>query len=404
MSELNKEQLQRILDNFPDGIFTIDTELCITYVNPSFCELIQWESDDLIGQSITDHLGDLNILQSCSAEIEAKGKCLNQETIFLRKDGSHIHISKSVQMLTDSDGNPRENLVSIRDLTPLHRLNEDLTQAKTAEENRNRELQQILQDLRDTQAQLIEAEKMASLGGLVAGISHEINTPIGISITSASTLKEDVKTLTRKLAGGALKRSELDDFIGSANHACDILYQNLQRASELIRSFKQVAVDQSAEEERTFDLREYIDEILISIGPKFKHSKINIHNNCDADVMVHTNAGACYQVLSNLLLNSLTHGYEPADSGNIRIDARLSDGMALIDYHDDGKGISEAHIRHIFEPFFTTRRGQGGTGLGLSIIYNIVKGKLKGKITVDSQPGKGCHFHIRFPAQTTPSA
>jgi PAS domain S-box-containing protein len=399
MPDMNKEHLQQILDNFPDGVFIIDSELVITYVNPAFCHLIECDSSDLLGAPITRYLGDLNILEACAAEVAATGKCYNQETIFLKSNGAAVHISKSVQAIYDKEGRHKENLVSIRDLTPLHRLNEDLEKAKTEQQRRNEELQQTLKDLRETQAQLVDAEKMASLGGLVAGISHEINTPIGISITSASTMDEELKSLMKKLAQGALKRSELDAFIDTAHQACGILHHNLQRASELIRSFKQVAVDQSTVENRTFDLREYVDEILLSIGPKFKHRNIQINNACDEAIIVHTNAGAIYQVLSNLLLNSLSHGYDATDNGNIHIEAKQSDSNIIMDYRDNGKGIGEAHIGHIFEPFFTTKRGQGGTGLGLSITYNIVKAKLKGHIYVDSQIGNGVHFQIIFPAQ-----
>jgi PAS domain S-box-containing protein len=397
---VNNEQgyLQQILENSPDGVFTIDTNLNIQYVNPAFCRLLGFSEKELLNTSITQYLGDLNILDACMVEVSEKGKCNDQETIFKRKDGSIVHISKNVQAMFKQDGSFKEILVTIRDMTQLHSLNRDLTESKQKLEAYNLELEKTLIDLRATQKQLVEAEKMASLGSLVAGVAHEINTPLGVGVTSVSTMHEELKELQTKFSSGTLTRSFMDDFFENSNKLCAILHQNLYRASELIKSFKQVAVDQSMEELREIDLKEYCDEILKSMGPKFKQTAITISNHCDEGIKFTTYAGAIYQILSNLLINSLVHAYDDEHKeGNIIINAHKNADNIIIDYQDDGKGIPAERQSRIFEPFFTTRRGSGGSGLGLSILYNLVTGSLNGSINVISEERQGTRFNIKIP-------
>ena len=390
--------LKQILENSPDGIFTISTELEIHYVNPAFCRILGFEADELLGTPITEYLGDLKILDACMAEVAECGHCNDQETIFKRKDGSMVHISKNVQAIMDEEGNFQEILVSIRDLTDLHQLNKDLAESKDKMEKYNHDLVNMLNDLRDTQKQLVESEKMASLGGLVAGIAHEINTPLGISLTSATSMHEELDSLKHKFTENTLKRTELEEFLKQAEQACRILNTNLHRASDLVRSFKQVAVDQTVDELREIDLKEYIEEVLTSIGPSFKHSKIAVERECDPEIKIETHPGAIYQIISNLMINSMTHAYDKEDEGIIRITVHQDNKGIVIDYSDDGKGISAENLNNIFTPFFTTRRGSGGSGLGLSIVYNLVTGTLKGTISADSEEGKGSQFKIKIPA------
>jgi len=392
-----KNYLKQILDNSPDGMFTINAELVIQYVNPAFCRLLGYDEDELIGTQITTYLGDLDILAACMAEVSEVGHCNDQETIFKRKDNSVVHVSKNVQAICDEQGNFREILVSVRDLTDLHRLNSELAESKNQLEASNRDLEQMIEDLENTHKQLLESEKLASLGSLVAGVAHEINTPLGISITSSTVMHEEVDQLRKKFDSDSLKRSELEAFFGQAEEACKILQTNLTRASELVKSFKQVAVDQTVDDLRKIDLKEYLDEILLSIGPSFKHSKVSVDYQCEDDVTIETHPGALSQIISNLALNSLTHAYDENSEGVIQIKSRVDGDSVVIEYADDGKGISRENLKHIFTPFFTTRRGMGGSGLGLSIVYNLVTGTLKGNITAESEEGKGTKFRIEFP-------
>ena len=389
--------LQQILDNSPDGIFTISPELEIQYVNPAFCRILGYQAGELIGTPITDYLGDLNIQKVCDRELQKHGYCYDQETIFKRKDGSMVHISKNVHAILDEEGNFSKILVSIRDLSQLHQLNKDLEESKKLLQQKNQELETIIEDLRNTQKQLVESEKLASLGGLVAGVAHEINTPLGISITSSSLMHEQLQDLRQKFKADSMKKSELEAFFEQAEASCHILNNNLKRASELVRSFKQVAVDQTADDYRTINVCAYLDEMLLSLGPSFKKSQITVDVECDPLIEVETHPGAIYQIVSNLLLNSMTHAYDPDEKGGITIKVSSDDSHIQLDYADDGKGIETENLQHIFTPFFTTRRGKGGSGLGLSIVYNLVTGTLKGNIQASSEPGQGARFHISIP-------
>ncbi len=378
-----QDHLEQILENSPDGVFTIRPDLTIKYVNPTFCQIVDYEAQELLGTEITRYLGDLKILDACMMDISRQGFCNDQETIFIRKDGSRVHISKNVRAIYDDQGGIAEILVSIRDMTELHALNKSL--ASTVEE------------LTNTQKQLVEAEKMASLGALVAGVAHEINTPLGISITSASSVEMELKELSGKFRNDLLKKSELERFIERAEQACQILNSNLNRAGELVKSFKQVAVDQNTEKFRRINLKDYIDEILLSIGPTFNDSAVELESHCDESIELDTHPGAIYQIISNLVFNARLHAYDEGDSGKICINIWQQDGRVMLDFSDDGKGISEENLNDVFTPFFTTRRDQGGSGLGLSIVYNLVSGTLNGSISVESSVEKGTKFHISFP-------
>ena len=395
-----KNYLKQILENSPDGMFTINAELDIQYVNPAFCRLLGFAEDELLDTQITTYLGDLDILAACMAEVSEVGHCNDQETIFKRKDGSVVHVSKNVQAISDEQGNFKEILVSVRDLTDLHRLNTELAESKSQLEATNRDLELMIEDLENTHKQLVESEKLASLGSLVAGVAHEINTPLGISITSSTVMHEEVDQLHKKFDSDSLKRSELESFFAQADEACKILHSNLNRASELVRSFKQVAVDQTVDDLRKIDLKEYLDEILLSIGPSFKNSKVSVESEYEEGIGIETHPGALSQIISNLVINSLTHAYDENSEGVIQIKSHADGGSVVIEYSDDGKGISQENLKNIFTPFFTTRRGLGGSGLGLSIVYNLVTGTLKGNITVESEEGKGTQFRIEFPQKS----
>ncbi len=387
----------QILDNSPDGIFTISTDLEIRYANPAFCKIVGYSAEELIGTQITTYLADLRILDACMREVAASGKCRDQETIFKRKDGTEVHISKNVQAITNAGRDINEILVSVRDMTDLHRLNKDLERFQQQLVEHTQQLETTLENLRMTQRQLLESERLASLGALVAGIAHEMNTPLGVSVTSATSIQDRVANLRDAFTNNTLKRTEMEDFLSHADQACTILCNNLRRASDMMNGFKEVAVDQNVDEPRKINLRRYCDEILTNLGPKFKHRRIGVRNHCDEGIDLHINPGALYQILSNLLVNSLVHGYAKDEPGTITIGAHLEKDTVVLDYRDDGKGIAEEHLNRVFEPFFTTRRGQGGSGLGLSIVYNLTTSTLGGSIDIESAPGEGVHFRLMLP-------
>jgi PAS domain S-box-containing protein len=252
--------------------------------------------------------------------------------------------------------------------------------------------------LRQAQHDLIQAEKMASLGSLVAGVAHEINTPLGNTLTASSHLYDKVVGLSAMLEENRLKRSDLVAFVSLLTETTRLMVANCQRAAELVQSFKQVAVDQTSGERRRFDLKSYIGEVLLSLRPQLRKTGHRITVECPASLEVDGYPGALSQLLTNFLLNSLMHAYDPGQAGNIAITVGpLENGLVELTYADDGKGIPAALLGRIYDPFFTTRRGTGGSGLGLHIVYNLVTGSLRGQISVQSEPGKGTQFTVRFP-------
>jgi C4-dicarboxylate-specific signal transduction histidine kinase len=262
----------------------------------------------------------------------------------------------------------------------------------------NEKLQNTINTLSSTQKELIQAGKMASLGSLVAGISHEINTPIGISVTSASSLQDEVRRLRMEFDQGSMKRSSLEQYMIHADEASDILLRNLKRAAEIVRSFKQVAVDQTSDESRSINLHAYVDEIILSLHPYLKRTSLQVVNICDENITINTLPGAIYQIISNFVMNSIIHAYDPGQVGFIKISARMLGDDIMLEYSDDGKGVPAQNIKQVFDPFFTTRREQGGSGLGLNIVYNLVTNSLQGTISIESNSGSGTGFKIRFPA------
>jgi len=240
-------------------------------------------------------------------------------------------------------------------------------------------------------------EKLAALGGLVAGVAHEINTPIGIGLTAASHLDEKVRDFSRAYASGQIKRTDMDGFLATAEEVAASLLTNLRRAANLVRSFKQVAVDQSNDARRAFRLREYIDENLLSLQPQFKRTGHTIVVDCSDRIILNSFPGALSQILANLVMNSLIHGFEHKESGTIRISVALSGDDAVMTYQDDGKGMAADAAGKIFDPFFTTKRGAGGSGLGMHIVYTLVTETMGGRIDCVTAPDHGVTFTIRLP-------
>lgn len=262
---------------------------------------------------------------------------------------------------------------------------------------KNELLQKTLQQLQDTQKHLIESEKMAALGNLVAGVAHEINTPVGIGVTAASTLAEDTKKFYQIYKSNQMKRTDLETFLDTAIESSSMILANLRRAADLIVSFKQVAVDQSSDSQRRFKVKEYLQEVILSLTGQLKKNKHTVTIEGDEELTLDSYPGALSQIVTNLVMNSLTHAYERGNSGKIKIDFRRQGDMVIFQYTDDGKGIASENMTKIFEPFFTTNRFQGSTGLGLYIIYNLVTQQLKGTVECESQVGVGTKFVIQLP-------
>lgn len=263
----------------------------------------------------------------------------------------------------------------------------------------NTVLSDTLANLRAAQKKLVESEKMAALGSLVAGVAHEVNTPIGIGVTAASLLDAKLEAILESYQQGALKRSELEKFFDTAKQSSTIILSNLERAANLIQSFKQVAVDRASESQRKFKLKAYIHEILHSLQPKLKATQHQVRVLGSEAIELNSYPGAIAQIFINLVLNSIIHAYEPNDVGEMTIELKTEGDRIFLEYTDDGRGISKTNLSQIFDPFFTTKRGKGGTGLGLHIIYNLVTQKLQGTIECESEEGVGTKFIIKLPQE-----
>ena len=280
-------------------------------------------------------------------------------------------------------------------------LNTELEQRvadRTAELARaNGELQAALENLRQAQSQLVLSEKLAALGGLVAGVAHEINTPVGVAISATSTMTEKNRHMADLFGQGEMKRSDLTEYLEATREGLEMSLLNLHRASDLIRSFKMVAADQISEERRSFNLREYVTQVLLSLRPKLKKTRHKVEVDCDEELSIESYPGAFSQILTNFIVNTLTHAYDEGEEGVIRIEISRADGTLSLVYSDDGRGMSPEVQERVFEPFYTTARSKGSTGLGLHIVFNIVTRTLNGTITCCSAPGHGTTFQVRVP-------
>jgi signal transduction histidine kinase len=278
----------------------------------------------------------------------------------------------------------------------LSGLNQQISEKNNLLEQHIEELKITLENLRDTQVQLIQSEKLAALGGLVAGVAHEINTPVGISVTAASSLVEETNRMADHYKTNKISRAEFKDYLNTTSQTAKLILSNMQRTDTMVQSFKQVSVDQSTEQQRTFRLKEYSEDIIRSLYPRLKGMKVEINLDIDEKLEFNSYPGAYSQILTNLILNSLVHGFDGKTKGNITISANMDKEQLLIEYRDNGKGIVPELMDKIFEPYFTTNK-KVGTGLGMHIVYNLVTQKLNGSISCSSEPGKGVQFQIKLP-------
>ena len=393
--ELEREAQERrwrtMLETSPVGISIVTQEMhARLYSNPKYDALFGiTEHDDALDQNVEESFADPADIGRIVARFEAHGEVSGVEVKRRRLDGSEWWCLIDIRPM-DWDGQSAF-IVWHYDVTFRREAEEELRTAKEGAER-------ALAELRAAQQSLIQAEKMASLGALVAGIAHEINTPVGITVTAASLLADETKRTVERFRGGALRKSDFQTYIDMAEEATQRILANADRAAGLIQSFKQVAVDQTRDDRRVFELGQYAREVLTSLGPRLRPRGIVVELDCPEPVTVDGYPGPVAQVLTNFVMNALTHGFDAETPGHIRISVRLLPGEVVeLVFRDDGKGIPADVLPRIFDPFFTTNRTGGGTGLGLNIVYNLVQQKLRGTIAVDSAPGKGTAFTLRFP-------
>ena len=306
-----------------------------------------------------------------------------------------VETRNGVETLVSQAGSAVSRILVEEELRLLNEKLEQHIRDRTTElQMANDRLQESLETLNSARDQLVQTEKMAALGGLVAGVAHEINTPVGIGITASSFLRDEAVKLRKKEAIGT---EDLNRFISLVIEGSSSILTNLTRAAELVTSFKQVAVDQSTEERRLFSVKEYTEEILMSLQARYRRSGHRVLVECPEDLVIDSYPGVFAQVITNLITNSHLHGFDGMSDGTIMLNFSRDGDDLLFIYSDNGHGMSGETLKKMFDPFYTTRRGRGGTGLGMHIVFNLITGKLKGTIQVFSEPGHGASFYIHIP-------
>ena len=303
----------------------------------------------------------------------------------------NILLNRTTKHLTKKDDTHQQTLLQ-------NTLLAEKVKARTdALKESNQELLSTLEKLHQFQGQLVETEKMASLGEMVAGIAHEINTPVGLGVTASTLLNDRLIEIKNAFEDKSLKSSQLKKFLTQGEENIGIIYRNLDRAAKLISSFKRVAVDQSSIENLPLNFKTLLDEVTLTLQSKLNEHQVKLAIDCPEDLIIESKASSINQVFVNLILNSIIHGFENKLDGEINISVLYLSGQLHISYKDNGIGISENIKTKIFDPFTTTKRGSGGSGLGLHLVFNIITQALNGHIDFESDGEWGTKFNIIFP-------
>lgn len=386
--------LQQVIDTVPAVINVKDRELRYVLMNRYMAGIFNVEPEDALGRTTGELMSRYGASKTDSNDkrvLATKAGLGFYEEEYL--DSCNVMRQWLVNKLPllDADGEVDKIVTVALDIGERKKSEQEMRKAKEAAET-------ALRNLRDTQASLIEAEKLAALGRMVAGVAHEVNNPVGISLTVASALERKTERFNEAVTRGELRRSSLNEFIETSRSAAAQLVANLNRAAELIQSFKQVAADRNYSDQRAFDLADLTEQVVTSLRPGLRQQNLTLNVNCQPNLTMNSYPGPYGQVLTNLFLNAVAHGFSDGRPGTIEIQARECgrDNVEII-FSDNGCGMSLDVRRRAFDPFFTTRRDQGGTGLGLHIVYSIVTNRLGGRLELDSEPGKGTRIQIILP-------
>jgi ammonium transporter len=384
-----QETLRLLMDSIPmPVVVTAMTDGTVLFVNPLaefYYGLKEGNDRDAVAALYRDPRDRWGLLRA----LETEHRVDAFEARIRGRDDQDLWVMMSARRI-DFHGRPAV-LVASNIINERKALEEGLLEARENAEK-------ALADLRAAQDTLVESEKMASLGGLVAGVAHEINTPVGIVLTAATHLAEKTQGLRALFDQGIIRKSDFSDYLSTAVEATSMMVSNITRAADLIQSFKQVAVDQSSDNRRVFDLRAYLSDVLPSLGPALRKTKHALELHCPENLRLDSYPGALSQVVTNLVMNALTHAFPDERAGAITLAVTPdAPGWIRLTFADDGVGIPKEHLKRVFDPFFTTRRGEGGSGLGLNIVYNIITRTLGGRITLSSKENEGTTFTVFLP-------
>jgi PAS domain S-box-containing protein len=386
--------LQLIYDTAPIGLAFLTPDCRYLQINQRLTEICGIPVADHIGRSVRDCVPALaDSLERIVDSIVDTGEPVTGIEVVGQRPDQNVERSWITYWhpLRGANGDIVGVNVAAEEITERKRNERDLRNAKEAAEA-------ALKDLRETQNSLIEAEKLAALGRLVAGVAHEINNPVGVSLTVASSLEWKRKVFAEKVAHGDLKQSDLTDFLEAARDASAQLVANLNRAAELIESFKQVAADRHDPDQRVFDAGDLTKQILMSLRPGLRKRNVAVNVECQPNLTMRSYPGSYGQVLTNLFVNSVMHAFPDGEAGTVDIKIReFGKGEVEVLFCDDGRGMNSNVRLQAFNPFFTTRRDLGCTGLGLHIVHNIVTNRLGGRISLDSEPDNGTKIQLVLP-------
>lgn len=396
----SESKYRLLVDNLDQMIFSIDKGGIILATNKSFQDAIKKSKEETVGINFNHILKDINnsdFWKDIINQVKIDKKLIKSMYVYRDKNDKKRVLDVSIIPLLDKNNEVEMILGSNTDMTELIAAQEKINQMSKNEKIRlEKEVEKRTKALEIAKNELLEQEKLASLGSLVSGVAHEINTPLGISVTSASYIKKINNELLEEIDSGKLSKEGFLRKIGKINETIETLDINLARASDLIKNFKKISINQSKGDEIDFKIIEYLDAVITSLKYEFKNTNYKIHIDCDKDLKVKSYPGVFSQIFTNFLMNSKIHGFKGLDEGDIYIDIKKEKNKLLIEYSDNGVGISEDDIKEIFDPFFTTNRENGGSGLGLSIVYNLVTGKLGGKIKCISSKETGTTFKIEI--------
>ena len=415
--ERERSYLQTLVGTIPDLVWLKDPNGVYLACNRSFERFFGASEADIIGKRDHDFVDAVLanfFLEKDQEAISADRPMVNEEWITFAEGGQRVLLETTKTPMYASTGELIGILGIGHDITEhrdiqnelaRHRdhLEEavlertaELVEAKKEAEAANAEARQAFENLRRAQDELVRTEKIAGLGALVAGVSHELNTPIGNAMLAASTLKGQYDVFLEETREG-LKRSTLVHYLELVRDGVTILLSNLERAARLISGFKQVAVDQTSYQRRHFDLKAVVDEISLAIAPTLRRTKVVLTIEIAEGLTFDSYPGPLGQVLVNLVNNAILHAFEHGAEGKIIVKALSLDGRVELRVSDNGKGIPQENLGRIYDPFFTTRMGKGGSGLGLHIVYTLVTELLGGDISVESTPGSGTSFRMLLP-------
>jgi PAS domain S-box-containing protein len=386
--------LQQVIDTVPAVINVKDKQLRYVLMNRYMAGIFDIEPADALGRTTSELMSRYGARKTDEHDkrVLAAGKGLGfYEEEYVDASGTMRQWLVNKLPLLNSDGEIQNIVTVALDIGERKRGELEMRKAKDAAEA-------ALRNLRETQNSLIEAEKLAALGRLVAGVAHEVNNPVGISLTVASSLERKIAMFAEEVARGGLRRSSLNDFVESNRDAASQLVANLNRAAELIQSFKQVAADRNYSDKRVFDLADLTEQVVMSLKPGLRKQNLALSVDCEPNLVMNSFPGPYGQVLTNLFFNSVAHAFPGGGGGAVKIKVKESgDDHVEIMFTDNGCGMSPDVRKRAFDPFFTTRRDQGGTGLGLHIVYSIVTNRLGGRIHLSSAPGEGTRIQIVLP-------